>query len=719
MRVWPNTRKGLSHAGMVVVVGLLLVALSATLAALVAQSVTSIYHNADRIDDARAVTAAQGASKSIRARLSATLRDNAFWDDAYAITQSPEAEQWIYDNWASTTADYPLYDTAIVYDGSNRAIIAYHNGVEISQVDQFFDSSLPTLLGKAREPMLDRDNLAVGFIRTRLGVAVVGAAPIQPGAFDPDRSNSRSHMLLFAKHMTPEMIGDVRGTFNIRGLTLSNTPAKDNLSIALRNVSGEHIAYFVWPSQKPGTASYQKVEHMLSIAAGIFVAIVAAIVAVAGLLLRDSRQREKSLAWQAAHDPLTGLLNRAGLYQRAEEEFATLERRGLTLHLVDLDGFKAVNDIWGHPVGDQLIKDAARRLLLGLPEDAAIARLGGDEFAVLSEGEGEIGATIQHAFSTHFDIDGRVVKVGASVGVASTDPQTADIHELLRRADLALYRAKERGRGVNIAYEPGLDQDALRQRDMEQDLRQGLANNEIDVAFQPLICARNGALGGVEALARWKKPDGSVIAPDLFIPAAERSGLIDQLGLRIAELAFQAAAEWGDTRLALNISPIQLKNPFLVTNLAELMQRRRFSPNRLTIEVTEGVLISDPAQAHKTFDEFKAMGVKIALDDFGCGYASIGALREFGFDRLKIDRSLVIALDADENASAVLQATISLANALKVAVTAEGIETETQAAFAKMSGCDELQGYHFSKPVPASEIVARYLPLLDTAPKVA
>lgn len=716
-----DMKRGVSHAGMVVVVGVLLVALSAILAALVTQSVTSIYHNADRIDDARAVTAAQGASKSLRARLSATLRDNAFWDDAFDVMQTPDAKQWVIDTWASTTADYPLYDTAIVFDGYNKPLVAYHSGKEIGEPSQFFDLSLSTLLEKAREPTFDRDKLTIAYIRTHTGVAVVGAAPIQPGAFKAGRSYDRSHVLLFAKHLTPEMIAEVRGTFNIRGLTLSNAPVNDNLSMALRNVKGERIAYFVWPSQKPGTASFKKVEHMLSIAAGLFLAIVAAIVGVAGLLLRDSRHREKLFAWQAAHDPLTGLLNRAGLYERAEQRFHADKLRSLTLHLIDLDGFKAVNDIWGHPVGDQLIRDAANRLLLAMPSDVAIARLGGDEFAVLSErgGDAGIGASIQQALSAHFDIEGRVIKVGASVGVASSDPTTEDIHELLRRADLALYRAKEMGRGVNIEYEAGLDRDARRQREMEQDLRQGLANGDIDVAFQPLINARTGALGGVEALARWKKPDGMCVGPDLFIPAAERSGLIDQLGLRIAELAFKAAADWGDTRLALNISPIQLKNPFLVANLSELMQRHRFSPKRLTIEVTEGVLISDPEQAHKTFDALKSMGVKIALDDFGCGYASIGALREFGFDRLKIDRSLVVALEADENASAVLQATISLANALKVAVTAEGIETETQAAFAKLSGCDELQGYHFSKPVTASEIAARYFPLLKQTNKVA
>ncbi|MCV3764495.1 putative bifunctional diguanylate cyclase/phosphodiesterase [Rhizobium sp. TRM95796] len=721
MRIWPDKRNGLNHAGMVVVVGLLLVALSATLAALVVQSVTSIFHNADRLDDARAVSAAQGASKALRSRLSATLRDNAFWDDAFEVMKTPDARQWIIDNWASTTEDYPLYDTAIVYDGFNRPVVAYHAGVEIAHAEQFFDLSLSTLLARARDVAINRDHLSVSFIRTRIGVAVVGAAPIQPSVMPPGQSFGRSHVLLFAKHMTPGMIADVRGTFNIRGLTLANAPVKDNLSIGLRNIKGERIAYFVWPSQKPGSASYEKVEHMLATAAGVFVAIVAAIIGVAALLLRDARHREKSLAWQAAHDPLTGLLNRSGLYEAAQKRFEAATRPVLTLHLVDLDGFKAVNDIWGHPVGDQLIREAANRIALTIPSDAAIARLGGDEFAVLSDRRmaSDIGASIQQALSAHFDIDGRVIKIGASVGVASSDPNADDIHELLRRADLALYRAKEMGRGVNVDYEAGLDRDARRQRDMEQDLRQGLADGEIDVAFQPLINARTGALGGVEALARWKKPDGSLVRPDLFIPAAERSGLIDQLGLRIAELALRAAAHWGDTGLALNISPIQLKNPFLVANLAEVMQRNRFSPSRLTIEVTEGVLISDPEQAQKTFDALREMGVKIALDDFGCGYASIGALRKFGFDRLKIDRSLVSDLEADENASAVLKATISLANALNVAVTAEGIETETQAAFAKLSGCDELQGYHFSRPVTASEIAARYFPQLRPADRVA
>jgi EAL domain-containing protein (putative c-di-GMP-specific phosphodiesterase class I) len=212
----------------------------------------------------------------------------------------------------------------------------------------------------------------------------------------------------------------------------------------------------------------------------------------------------------------------------------------------------------------------------------------------------------------------------------------------------------------------------------------------------------------VEALARWRSPTRGNVAPDVFIGVAEKAGLIDELGFHIMDTAIREAARWPGIGVAINISPLQLKNPYFVKQVEDLLKRASFAPDRLTIEVTEGVLISNPDQAKRAFDALRKIGVKIALDDFGCGYASIGALREFGFDRMKIDRSLVMALDHDDNAGAILQATIALANALDLPVTAEGIETEEQATAVRLSGCDELQGYLFSKPLSADELTQRY-----------
>jgi EAL domain-containing protein (putative c-di-GMP-specific phosphodiesterase class I) len=253
-----------------------------------------------------------------------------------------------------------------------------------------------------------------------------------------------------------------------------------------------------------------------------------------------------------------------------------------------------------------------------------------------------------------------------------------------------------------------MDDDAGKNAELEQELRQGLNCGELRVAFQPLIDASSREVSGVEALARWTSPTRGNVAPDLFIAVAEKAGLIDQLGFQVLKTAVAEGSKWPGIGVAVNISPLQLKNPYFVGQVKDILNNVGFDPGRLTIEVTEGVLISNPDQAKRAFIALRTLGVKIALDDFGCGYASIGALREFGFDRMKIDRSLIVALDHDDKGGAVLQATIALANALHLPVTAEGIETEEQAAVVRLSGCDELQGYLFSKPISADEITRQY-----------
>jgi EAL domain-containing protein (putative c-di-GMP-specific phosphodiesterase class I) len=243
---------------------------------------------------------------------------------------------------------------------------------------------------------------------------------------------------------------------------------------------------------------------------------------------------------------------------------------------------------------------------------------------------------------------------------------------------------------------------------LEQELRQGLAHGDVRVVFQPLLDAATREVTGVEALARWTSPSRGAVSPELFIGVAEKAGLIDQLGFQVLKSAIRESSQWPSIGLAVNISPLQLRNPYFVKQVKDALAAARFDPARLTIEVTEGVLISNPDQAKRAFKGLHELGVKIALDDFGCGYASVGTLREFGFDSMKIDRSLVVAVSRDENGGAVLQATVALANALHLPVTAEGIETEEQAAAVRLSGCDKLQGYLFCKPLPAAELTARY-----------
>ncbi|PDT44169.1 putative bifunctional diguanylate cyclase/phosphodiesterase [Sinorhizobium fredii] len=700
---------------LVLLVAAVFILVAAALAGLVAGSIATLTTTADDIDDQRALQATSGAVHALRKQMAATLRDNAYWDDAYAEVNAETRIDWIIENWASTSADYPLYDTAIVVDSRNLPVVAYRKGVPMNVPPSVFFDDFHILLDAARRARMS-DEVPVYFARSSAGTELIGAAAIQPFGSAESLDPGRFYVLVFAKLITPAVVAEVSDSFAIAGLRLDLKPTTGRLAVALKCVSSKDIAFFTWPSVAPGTKSYEKVDGHLRAAGTVLILFLCAIGVAGGLTVRNLRKSERASRHRALHDPLTGLLNRAGLLENVAtaSDWARLNGKQLRLHFIDLDGFKAVNDAWGHAVGDALIVAVSHRLLDALPDDAFAARLGGDEFAAVTleelgaEAIPSFGRRLQEALASLFDIDGRSIEIGCSIGVAVSERGAVETGELIRRADIALYRAKDLGRGITIDFDDSFDDDALKQAELESQLRATLLKGGISVVFQPLINARSGAVTGVEALARWRKEDGIAIPPDVFIPLAERAGMIDLLGMQVLTTSLNAATAWPALGVGVNISPLQLKNPRFVEEVEAALKAADFEARRLTIEVTEGVLISNPEQARRAIEGLKKIGVKVALDDFGSGFASIGSLRRFGFDRMKVDRSLVAALDVDQNAGAVLQATVALANALEIPVTAEGIETEQQATAVRLSGCDELQGYLFSRPVSADAVTALY-----------
>ncbi len=698
----------------VIAVATVFVVVAVVLAGLVAGSINTLTATADAIDDGRARYAAAGALQSLRKQLGATVRDNAYWDDAFEQVNSDGRVDWTVETWGSTSADYPLYDTAIVVDSRNVPVIAYRNGAPMEVPPAQFFNNFAALLKAARRAD-PSDPVPVHFVHSSAGTALIGAAAIQPFEREPSMKPEDFYVLVFAKHITPAVVAEVSESFNIAGLRLDPYPVPGRLEAMLTDVAGNKVAAFTWPSQAPGTKSYAMVASDLRAAGAVLVVFLCGIGIVGVVTVRSLKASESRARDRALRDGLTGLLNRSGLLEGIAGTSAEANSNNpvIKLHFIDLDGFKGVNDAWGHNVGDELIVAVAHRLTETLPEKAIIARLGGDEFAVVTIENpclpaSDVGHQIQVALAKVFEIGGRTIEIGASVGVAISPPGKIETGELIRRADIALYRAKDLGRGMTVEFEFSFDDDTNRQAALEAQLRTTLATGGIDVSFQPLINAKSGSICGVEALARWTTDGGARIAPDIFIPLAERSGLIDQLGLQVLKKSLQAAAFWPAISLAVNVSPLQLKNPTFVKQVTDALQAADFDPSRLSIELTEGVLISNPEQARRAIDGLKTAGIKIALDDFGSGFASIGTLRQFGFDRLKVDRSLIVALDHDQNARAVLHATIALANALDIPVTAEGIETEAQAEVLRVSGCDALQGYLFSRPISAEQFTEAY-----------
>lgn len=430
--------------------------------------------------------------------------------------------------------------------------------------------------------------------------------------------------------------------------------------------------------------------------------------------ITERRQAEARIAHLAHHDVLTDLPNRALLRERLEQAVAAMRQGGrrLAVLMLDLDRFKDVNDSLGHPIGDALLKTVALRLRGCVRETDTIARLGGDEFAVVQRTSDPaadsvvLARRIQEAVSAPFDLEGHHMLIGTSIGIAISPGDGEDPDELLKNADLALYRAKSEGRGTYRFFEPEMDQRMQARRCLEKDLRSALINGEFTLHYQPLVNLQRDEICGFEALLRWHHPVRGNVPPADFIPLAEDTGLIVPLGEWVLRQACTEAATWpGHLKIAVNVSPAQFK----ARNLAEVVVRTLaatgMAPQRLELEITESVMLQDETAAFCTLTRLHDLGVRIALDDFGTGYSSLSNLRKFPFDKIKIDRSFVSDLSAaNVDALAVVQSVAQLGVSLGMATTAEGVETKEQLDHVRAEGCTEMQGYYICPPSPAKDI---------------
>jgi diguanylate cyclase (GGDEF)-like protein len=432
--------------------------------------------------------------------------------------------------------------------------------------------------------------------------------------------------------------------------------------------------------------------------------------------LRQVTDLKEQLRHQTLHDALTGLPNRVLFLDRARQAVEVADRSHAwpAVLYLDLDGFKPVNDEYGHDVGDMVLRTIAHRLRNCLrPADTA-ARLGGDEFAVLlggpldRQGVDRIVDRIQAQFDVPVDIgEGRLARIGASIGIAVGDSGIADADNLIRQADIAMYSAK-RGGGGSIYFEPGMGDPASAREDAVAELTRAIANGELVTFFQPLVNLRTGRPTGAEALVRWQHPDG-MRGPDSFIGLAEETGLIIEIGELVLREACQQAARWAaadDTRpltVTVNLSARQLADPSIVDVVTDALGDADLDAKRLVLEITETVLMQDREAAAATLWQLKALGVRIAIDDFGTGYSSLAYLRRFPIDMLKIAREFVDGLGRDEHDDVITRAIVELAGTLGLLTVAEGIETHDQQTFVTALGCDLGQGYLFSRPVDATE----------------
>lgn len=424
-----------------------------------------------------------------------------------------------------------------------------------------------------------------------------------------------------------------------------------------------------------------------------------------------ARRAEASMERMARFDSLTGLANRSQLQSRLRD--AVENGLDLAVVSVDLDRFKSVNDTLGHAIGDKLLKKVAERLAAMLDAHDVAARLGGDEFVVLRMGRHSREALalladhIIAALARGYEIEGYRIVVGASVGVAVSgeDGRTGD--DLLRNSDLALYRAKADGKGRFRFFEPAMDAALQTRRMLELDLRDALQREELTVHFQPLVDMASARVVGCEALARWTHPQRGPISPAEFIPVAEETGLILALGEFVLRAACREAAHWDpEMIIAVNLSTVQFRASGLVDQVRRAIADAGLAPHRLELEITESILIDDKDSAMRILAELRALGVRIALDDFGTGYSSLAYLSSFPFDKIKIDRSFVRDVENRPDAAAIIRAICSIATTLGMSTTAEGVETWRELEWLRRHGCDEAQGFLFSRPVSAAALRA-------------
>ncbi|WP_436125460.1 putative bifunctional diguanylate cyclase/phosphodiesterase [Aminobacter sp. LjRoot7] len=668
---------------------------------------------ADELDETRAAGAAASALESLRSQMAGTVRDNAFWDEAYRQLASPTRDAWLIENWGFPTLDYPLYDMALVIGPDDKPLLHYRYGKPMDvQPSAFFDSSLARLVERARSGDSLRGEVHADFIRTIHGPALIGAARIRP--FLQGIPPPNSYILIFEKDLDAKAINEIAQKFNLSGLQLTDSPVEGTVTAPLEDVDGNAVGYISLPVERHGTQSYERIRPLIFGAAAILLLLIIGI-GMIGLLSVRSLAREQARARQnSLHDHLTGVLNRPGLSEYVENLVPDeCSSAMIGLYLVDIDGFKAINDLWGQQVGDKLLGAVATRLSRDLPLGTTISRLDGDQFAIVSlvDAAGKVAhlqSAVSEVFAEPFKIGRCEIEVGVSVGVTETVLARANFHDLLRQAEMALHQAKHGSDGAMVVFHPQMEAKLFEQAKLEQQLIDALDRREIKVVFQPVVDARSGHICGVEALARWNSESGP-IAPDVFIPVAERAGLIGILGSQILEKAVAQGSLWPGLQIAVNVSPLQLRNRYFAGGLKATLDKFAFEPHRLTIELTEGVLISNADEAKRSISEIKALGIKVALDDFGSGFASIGSLRQFRFDRVKLDKSLVASIEHDVQAAEVLDATIKLVTALGVPVTVEGIEDRYQAEFAREAGSHQLQGYWFSKPLSKEELTKRFL----------
>ncbi len=651
------------------------------------------------------------------------------WDDAVRHLDNHFDADWAQDNMGTFLWQNSRFEDTFILAADDRPIFAINRGRPAALgLYTAFENSTSSLVATVRREearrrslpaqphvgeLMTNPNTASGLANVGGAVFILSATAVQSDFGRAALRGPRAPLVVTAMPLDELFIRKFAGRFLLDDVHLhigGGAPGRGTAFVDFHDDHGGYVATLVWAPQTPGRTLLRR----LGLPA---LAVLIGLSACIAWLYRRARQAARELVTSEArathlayHDGLTGLPNRALFQDRLSHALRLLPRTGesVAVHCLDLDRFKAINDTHGHHVGDELLQKAGRIMAGHCRAGDTVARLSGDEFAIIQSpatpaSAARLAARVTEALRAPIKLQVGRVFIGCSAGVTLVSDPSLLAAAVLRQADLALYRSKEVARGQFCFFEPNMDVAVQMRRALEADLRVALAEGSLWMAYQPQVNEHTG-LTGVEALMRWRHPERGDISPAVFVPVAEECGLIVELGMYALRRAFEDSKRWGGLRVAVNVSAKQLRMKNFVSQVMGLVAELGVDPRSFELEITEGILLGDDPETHAMLRALRDEGFELAFDDFGTGYSSLSYLRRYPINRVKIDQSFIANLGVSDDAEAFIVAIVKLARALGLSVIAEGVETAAQQQRLMTAGCPDMQGYLFSKPVPAAEI---------------
>ncbi len=669
-------------------------------------------------------TMVMGGVDAMHTRVQGLANDYSWWEEAYDAYGRSDKE-WIEANIGTGIIDTQIADFLAIISPEHELMYGWWTPADAPNSETVMS---PKLIEKIEELIrtapIENNAARSSYVQTSAGTLLFAVSRIAPVSKVDTVDPKNLPVLVMGFYLSNQRLSELGRSFLINDLRLEREDAAHSAKDfpEIRDIYGNVIGRFVWTPPTPGFAVLRNV--VAPIAGGLLVFCLIAMWTVlrARRLALSQALSEHQAITAARTDSLTGLTNRYGFNELSDsDQFgeACAKAEAAIIYL-DVNGFKSVNDSIGHQGGDELVGLLAERLSMILPPDARFARVGGDEFAVALTGRSApaavagVASAMVHALDQPFSVAGFQFQVTAAVGYAVSDGQDVTPAELLRRADLAMYQAKNAAERDAVPYHSGLETGALHRKRLGIALRGAIEGDELSVAYQPIVRASDLAIVSVEALVRWDSKEFGRVSPAEFIPVAEETGAIHDIGKFVFQRACQDMIEWPGLKMSINVSPAQLRDPSFANDLGAIARRHDVVPNRFKLELTEGLLVRNPTIAKRKLARLKSMGFGLSLDDFGTGFSSIGYLRQFPFDWLKIDKSFISELGTNPTANALIQSMIALGDAMDIAVVAEGIETVEQLQLLRLLQCEYVQGFHLAKPMSAAEITTLLADLGDS-----